>query len=217
MTAFAENMRFEDGYTSRLVTATRPLFDERGQRLVRMKRGGPEAASGSKGGLDTALQKCVGDFMVLDEATGEYVLTIDLKVERRASQNLFFETHSNAVLDPDRYRPGWGPLLRADSLWYAFEDASAIAILKLRDLRNWLSEIQQEGRGQRLRYMGYREVAQSSHRQLNVTLGRLVPFEAIPDAIFRRCMLLEGAAARFGTRRDFLNRVSAARSVRATS
>lgn len=213
LNAFASNMRFEDAYTARLMVATRPLFEMRGQRLLRLKRGGPDAAAGAKEGLDVALQRGVGDFIVMDDATSHYLLTVDLKVERRASRNLFLETQSNAVLDPDRHRPGWGSTLRADSLWYAFEDADAVAVVRLPALRGWLNEMVPDGRGQRLRYMAYREVAQSAHKQLNVTVGRLVPFSDMPAEVFPRCMLLDGDTACFAEPGRFVERVDAARTM----
>ncbi|MFC4236127.1 hypothetical protein ACFOY8_12940 [Thalassospira xianhensis] len=202
MSAFHANSRFESDFTARLIPAIKPLLAEHNLGLTVMGRAG-EAV---KHGLDKSLQQEVGDFIVTNEATGSIVHNVDLKVERRTSFNLFFETFSNATLNPEKVRLGWGAMLKADRLWYAFDDINMIAVIDLHKLREWLNEKVDRGRP---RFTTLREVCQSAHKQQNITMGRLVPFSSIPVEIWKSSILLNNTTASFVGRDEFLRSLEA--------
>ena len=122
MNTFQSNLKFEAAFTARLRDAVSPLLEQHNLRLQLMQRSGET----TKSGLDKSLQQEVGDFLVSKISDGTYVYNVDLKVERRASENMFFETFSNATMDPERAKLGWGMKLKADRIWHAFDDIGAL-------------------------------------------------------------------------------------------
>ena len=189
MTAFDDNLSFEQRFTDRFSQALRPLLHGRGLFLARHGRTPEYPAVG----VDADIQRRAGDFSVLDGKSGLLSFRSDLKVERRSSPNLFFETHSNYALDPRRHAPGWGITLEVERIWYAFEDSGLVAGLDLRDLRTFLGEEVTMGSSRLPRLERFRGVMQSRHTQPNLTFGRLVPWTEVPAAAWRCCMLLKAS------------------------
>ena len=170
--SFATNAAFEQTCARRIKTffdARRATSDpDLGMLLVQR-----EGDSFAKQGLDVSLQKQVGDAIL--HRNGQMYRTVDFKCERRSSQNIFVETHSN--MDPERFTPGWLYHLRTDELWYLFADSGELICIDLARLKSWLHERITTGNRDCsvLRLMTYREVLQNTHKQLNRTVGRLVP------------------------------------------
>lgn len=201
MNSFASNLRMEDEFTARLVDALRPLYSARGLRLMRFAR----ADGMAKQAMDVAMQRKSGDLAMVRDSDGKYEALIDLKVERQARPNVYYETESNGTLNPERYTPGWGRTLMVDRIWYAFIDIGAVAILDLHRLRSWLDERVRVGNRTVLRYMTFTEMLQEQHQQRNVTIGRLVPFRLIPAPIWLGAIVLTGKAAKGASREHFLD------------
>jgi hypothetical protein len=199
MGSFADNLRFEQGFTDRLYALTKPLIAAEGLFLGRMQRNG----EGAKQALDLGLQKECGDFILYRVADGKYAFTIDLKVEKQTRRNMFFETFSNYSMDPGRCKLGWGFQIRADRIWYAFDDTGIVAIIDLGKLRIWLTEMD----GRNPRSARFRETHQKKHSQANMTRGLLIPFEEIPGAVWSRCFIIEGDAIRMAGRDEFMARL----------
>ena len=188
MTAFEENLDFEQRFTRRLCVCLGPVLRNRGLLLARHGK----VDGVAKTGIDADIQRRAGDFSILEAGSGLVSFRADLKVERRSSPNMFFETHSNYVLDPARHAPGWGITLEAERIWYAFEDAGLVAGLDLRELRRFLDRPVAGGSSRVPRLESFRGVMQSRHQQPNATFGRLVPWTTIPATVWRCCMFLDG-------------------------
>lgn len=200
MNAFVENSSFERAFTEKLFGVTKPMLEAEGLFLGRMQRSGGAA----KQDLNTDLQKGVGDFLLFRADTHTYVRSIDLKVERDSSPNLFFETWSNYSMDPGKWTLGWGHVIKADRIWFAFEDAGIIAVICLKKMRAWL--VGKNDR-KRPRSTDYREVEQQRHPQANLSRGLLIPFKDIPVDVWSHSMIIEGDTVRMTGRDEFLARL----------
>lgn len=117
-----------------------------------------------KGRIALFLQKSVGD--ILYNTDPHTVLSIEVKTERRSSPNLFLETWSNAC--PERKKPGWMVTLDADWLFYYFADSDDLCTVDFQRLKQWAF-------GEDQRICNFPEKEQVSNRQLNRTMGRIVP------------------------------------------
>jgi len=153
-----------------------------------------------------------GDFLIFTKNEGwrGFKSSVDLKVERRSSRNIFFETASNAKLfeGENGYRSGWGVTVKSQSIWYAFSDAMVVAVIKLNELRDWLSEKVVHRQRKLLRYMTFTEVLQETHEQMNRTTGRLIPFQEIPETIWRHSYRISTSGpAEAITREEFLTAI----------
>jgi len=113
-------------------------------------------------------QKLFGD-LSLQQPDG--TLQIELKAEKRVSENLFLESWSNL----NTLQVGWLWSSQADWLWYHFLESDALFICKMEELQNWSFK--------KKRIYDFREVEQSKHAQHNETCGRLVPILTLSSEI----------------------------------
>lgn len=202
MNAFRNNIEFEQRFTDDLCGHLSPLFQKQGAFLARHARGNPKLETQ----VDRDIQKRAGDFTVYDVRTSLKLFSADLKVERQSWQNMFFETHSNYVLDPARVALGWGFTLEADRIWYAFADSGLVAGLDLRRLRSFLDGQVPSGRASIPRLERFRGVQQAKHVQANRTFGRLVPWVDLPKEVWRACFFLKSdETCECGSRERFLS------------
>jgi hypothetical protein len=148
-------------------------------------------------------QKTLGDVR-LTSPNGK-IKTADIKAETRASHNIFFETYSNFIYG-DMLNPGWGMTLKADSLWYWFAEADAMAVLDLSCLRKWLWVVEPNGKH---RFNRYQETEQTRHSQDNITMGRLIPFKDMPLEVFSRGYLLQSDTSSECTPGEFTRHIAA--------
>ena len=171
----------------------------------------------AKQGLDIELitdwqgQHVHGDLWLHDR-TGNKAkkkVSVDIKSERQARANLFFETHSNFEPGP-RFKPGWGYTIKADWLWYHFQSVNALALIDLVLLRKWLFAIDPDTRTHRLDGFEYKE--QKCNAQKNITGAKLIPFIDIPQEVFPCGYLLESGLAVKCSRQTFLERIPNAKS-----
>ena len=188
MNSFGHNKEYEEAFTGELLACLGPLLAEQGVTTEII--------------TDLEQQKRIGDLLLRKD--GGRAISVDIKAERRASRNLFFERASNDVPGP-RFKQGWGYTLEADRLWYSFADAKAFAVIGLEALRKWLWAVP-EGK-KRSRLQTCTEITQSTHAQKNRTTGVLVPFEELPAEVFRRGYLLGRGSSRECTPREFVDRL----------
>lgn len=215
MNAFVSNSTFEEQFSADLRDVIGPVLAPKGQSINRI---GWLAGFQAPYQLDRDMQKTAGDFFITDDKTGKIVANADLKVERRTSTNLFFETASNANAHPGMYNPGWGYTVKARSIWYAFADTGLLASINLHRLRDWLNETVQTGsRSPKPRLLQLPEVVQCAHEQRNVTTGRLIAFSALPPEILQNAYNLDFAqkVCRELSRDEFLASLQAAAPARA--
>jgi hypothetical protein len=130
-------------------------------------------------------------------------LFIDFKFEKTTSYNMFFETVSNYNIE--RRRDGWGNTVKADFIWYMFEDLSTFASIRLAKMRTWLNGPSKLGHTTRIE--DFKQKSQKRYSQLNETVGRLIPFKEIPSDVYSRCLIVDGNASRFELRSHFDNRL----------
>lgn len=208
MNAFSKNQRFEELFTDRLIAGLRDAFVAKGWFLARTARDGGQA----KQSLDVELQRKMGDLSVFDAVTNRFKALVDLKVERLVSRNMFWELLSNGTPSPERFKEGWGVNIEVDKIWYAFDDANVVAILDLKELRKWLGEVIQcpNSRSKKMRWMTYQSKLQTTHEQLNQTVGHLVPFSAMPANVFKSGYLLTDGPAKVISSAEFVQIVEAA-------
>lgn len=102
---------------------------------------------------------------------------MEIKIERRFTNNLFLETWSNRNLEDELRHAefgsngGWLQKSRADILAYYFLDSDDLIMCGMFRLKQWAykeRKIEQ-----------FKEVAQSKYIQLNDTWGRLVPISIL--------------------------------------
>lgn len=199
MNAFAANLSFEDKYVDGLIERMKPTMLRHGLELVRINF--PGSGFGPYNiGLD--LQINAGDFFLFRTRDRRLASNIDLKVERRSSRNIFFETHSNASVQPGEFRPGWGVSLKAQTIWWAFTDTDVMAAINLPELRAWLNE--KQGDRNAPRFFSFQERVQTRYAQRNVTAGRLIPFRDMPPAVWKSSYRFQGDEAVQIERDEFL-------------
>ena len=132
-----------------------------------------------KGPLAAALQLTTGD-MIVRTVEGA-VASIEFKVEKRWTGNLFLEEWSNRNLN-DRgshtargSKPGWMVHLGADFLFYYFDDVDRLYVFNFFALKRWAFGFNDNGRLIEGNIHRYPLCQQSKYIQLNDTLGRIVP------------------------------------------
>ena len=101
--------------------------------------------------------------------SGEQI-TFEIKAERKHTGNLFLETWSNRTCGP-MFSAGWMYTCCAKRLLYYFLDTGDLYSVEFADLWSWAFV--------RNRIFQFQEREQSRHPQRNVTVGRLVPVEAL--------------------------------------
>jgi hypothetical protein len=200
VSSFRDNCRFEREFGADLVRGSVAALAAHGHHLYYNEREQPGRDTAE---ADRLAQARLGDF-TLYGPDRRIVARIEMKVEAVTSRCMWFETFSNMTTDPAKVKLGWGFTTLADRLWYGFADSGIVAGLGVADLRRFLNA--PAGPGQP-RLGGYREAVQSKHAQRNVTVGRLVPWEEIPPAVWRKCLLRSDGEWVLGSRRSFLDRM----------
>ena len=159
-------------------------------------------------------QKTHGDLRIRRKTDPEdQFKTVDVKSERRASLNMFFEIWSNFRPYPFA-KPGWGMELQANKIWYHFDDAGVMASLDFRKLREWLFAPRP---GENIaRIHKYSQIPQTANQQKNETVGALVPFSAMPKEVFSFAWILEPGKVRRCDLPTFLERIKATIRVRSS-
>lgn len=131
-----------------------------------------------RGRLAMEFQKQYGDVLIQDKKTGA-LWTIELKAEKRKSDNLFLEVWSNG----SRLNTGWMFTSRADLLFYHFLESDELYIVKLPLLQRWFhfGEGIKEGRPHQYQpgYERFPLKAQAKYNQMNDTWGKCVPISVI--------------------------------------
>jgi hypothetical protein len=138
--------------------------------------------STAKGPLSRTLQKSFGDFFMSTDA--ETVRSLEIKVERHWTGNLFLETWSNRNLD-DREQhnehgstPGWLVTSRADLLLFYFLDSDDLVTVPLLRLKRWAF-----GSGPQDGIYAWPERPPGRYGQRNDTWGRCVPVEHLERVV----------------------------------
>ena len=123
-----------------------------------------------KGNISEFLQKSVGD--VIFNSKNQSIWSIEIKTEREnRTGNFFLETWSNR----SRLTPGWMITLKADFLWYYFQDVKTLYSIHLPDLQKWAFI---DGKIYR-----YPEKEQKRYNQLNDTWGRCVNISHVESEV----------------------------------
>lgn len=208
-TSYARNNNFEEKFSAILCRSMGGFLQEAGCVMVGLK-----TALNTESGHDVqrAVQGTAGDFLIYptNNLPGGFTFSVDMKVERRASRNLFFETASNAVLHDglNGFTPGWGISIKSQALWYVFSDAMVLAEINLPALRAWLMERVPFRATKKLRYMTYHEVLQNKHKQANCTVGRLIPFRDLPEGVWSQSYRISNTSpALLISREEFLEAI----------
>jgi hypothetical protein len=147
----------------------------------------------AKGPLARHFQQRFGDLLI---ATGPgAVASVEIKVNRRWTGNLFLELWSNKNLD-DRAShvergstPGWLVTCRADVIGFHFLDVDTVLFLPLFRLQQWAF-----GVGDRPgRVYDFPERCQRRYAQRNDTWGRIVPVDVLAREVgMKRAALAQG-------------------------
>lgn len=209
MNSYVKNTVFEKEFTDKLLAKMRPFLAESGLSLVRV--GFPKGFDPYNIVLES--QKTFGDFMVVRDHDSFIVATSDLKLERKSSRNIFFETHSNAMMappgTPNGYKSGWGVTLKSQFIWWVFSDSGVMASINLVKLRKWLNEPVKKSRASSSvpRYLTFPECVQQGHAQANVTVGRLIPFRLLDETIWKQSFATNGEEFRSIDRNEFLSAI----------
>lgn len=127
-------------------------------------------ATGS--GLSPELQRTAGD-LIANTPQGQ-CRCLEVKVEERATGNLFLETFSNR----QRLTPGWLQYAQADALLYYFLDSEMLYWCALSRLKQWaFAPHAHYAAGSRLH--DFPLVLQRKTTQKNDTWGHLVPVDVL--------------------------------------
>lgn len=147
-------------------TYLKPFFEENASQLLLT----------DKGRIARFLQETVGDLLMRAKTDGA-LYSVELKVERKASQNLFLESWSNRNLE-DRQshldrgsNVGWFIKCRADLLFYYFLESDQLHIFDLFKLKRWAFK--------QRRLYEFPEKEQRTYQQMNDTHGYCVPLEIL--------------------------------------
>lgn len=123
----------------------------------------------SKNQTQKTLQATVGDLLV-QNSEGYFVLSIEVKTERRETGNLYVETWSNFGK-----KEGWLFSSQASYLACYFLDTGLVIVIDFHPFRDWVIE----------HAYTFRESPQLKHKQLNQTRGLLVPIKDVPEHLIR--------------------------------
>ena len=147
----------------------------------------------AKGQLARHFQQRFGDLLI---ATGPgAAASVEVKVQRRWTGNLFLEVWSNKNLD-DRAShvergstPGWLVTCRADVIGFHFLDADTVLFLPLFRLQQWAFG----ARDHSARVFDFPERRQRRYAQRNDTWGRLVPADVLAREVgMKRASVAQG-------------------------
>ena len=123
-----------------------------------------------KGPLSEFLQKTVGD--IIFNCSNGKVWTIEVKTELESKYpNFYLETWSNL----SRLTTGWMFTLKADFLWYYFQDIKTLYSIQLPKLQDWAFR--------QRRIYNHPEKMQKKAVQMNDTWGRCVPIKVIKEEV----------------------------------
>lgn len=117
---------------------------------------------------DREQQKTIGDFLIASQA-GSY--SLELKVERKFTGNLFIESWSNREWG----NPGWLFTSKANRIAFYFLDQDILITVDLHSLRSWLLNKANPAIDK------FTEVAIKAD-QRNDTRGYVIPIQACRDA-----------------------------------
>jgi hypothetical protein len=141
--------------------------------------------STAKGPLSQTLQHAFGDYFMNTDA--ETVRSLEIKVERQWTGNLFLETWSNRNLDDQHAHfehgstPGWLVTSRADLLLFYFLDTDDLVTAPLLRLKRWAF-----GSGPQGGVYAWPEKLQGRYGQANDTWGRCVPVDHLEREVGAR-------------------------------
>jgi hypothetical protein len=147
----------------------------------------------AKGPLARHFQRSFGDLLI---ATGPgAVASVEIKVSRRWTGNLFLEVWSNKNLE-DRAShvergstPGWLITCRADVVGFHFLDVDTVVFLPLFRLQQWAFGCGE----QTARIYDFPERQQRRYVQRNDSWGRIVPVEVLAREVgVKRASLRQG-------------------------
>ncbi len=128
---------------------------------------------------DPEKQKRDGDFLIIK--AGGRRIKIEFKTEmQNPFDNFFFETWSN--LQKKRGKLGWVYTCKADGLLYLFQESRELYSIPWPACHDWLMD----------NLIHYKERRQSKHKQLNNTLGRLVPIKDLLDRALAKRLEVPG-------------------------
>ena len=123
-----------------------------------------------KGNISEFLQKTVGD--IIFNCANQETWSIEVKTEEENKHNNFYlETWSNL----SRLTTGWMVTLKADFLWYYFQDIKTLYSIQLPRLQDWAFK--------RKRIYSFPEKVQKKTSQMNDTWGRCVPIDIIEKEV----------------------------------
>lgn len=137
-----------------------------------------------KGRLAREFQRQYGDVLISMAANGE-LLSVEMKAERKESQNLFLEMFSNG----ERYTFGWMAYCDADLLFYHFLDADKLYIVHMQNLRRWfwfgMGPKRNSGESRRHvpGFVRFPPKRQTKYSQKNDTWGCCVPVSVIRQEV----------------------------------
>ncbi len=124
-----------------------------------------------KGNVSELLQKTVGD--IIFNCANQETWSIEVKTEEENKYgNFYLETWSNL----SRLTPGWMVTMKADFLWYYFQDIKILYSIQLPKLQSWAFM-------DRKRIYAFPEKMQKKTVQLNDTWGRCVPIKIIEKEV----------------------------------
>jgi hypothetical protein len=123
-----------------------------------------------KGRLAKELQAAAGDILL--NADADTVFAIELKAERKSSENLFLEAWSNRK----EFNPGWMWKSNADFLLYHFLSSDDLYCFDFQKLKRWFHDCPNHSRPP---WTQWRQALQGKYEQRNDTWGVLVPIERI--------------------------------------
>lgn len=140
-----------------------------------------------KGRLAREFQRKYGDALINHKGSKD-LLSIEMKAERKARNNLFLEMWSNG----SRYTLGWMAYCDADLLFYHLIESDELCIIKMQSLRRWfwfgIGPTRSSGtsRIHTPAFVRYPPKRQQEYKQLNDTWGCCVPKTVIRDEVGMR-------------------------------
>jgi hypothetical protein len=147
--------------------------------LLKERSFGGQCVTTTKGRYAPELQKALGDILFNHKDDPDRLVSVEIKTEQRFTGNLFLEHWSNL----SRLTPGWMVTLRADLLFYAFEDRGRVFILDLPKLQQWAFREATS----RADFPGWIYAfplrRQGRYQQMNDTWGRLVPLRVLRESV----------------------------------
>jgi hypothetical protein len=137
-----------------------------------------------KGRLAKEFQRKYGDALINMSGRGE-MLSIEMKAERKRSENLFLEFWSNG----SRFTFGWMAYSEADLLFYHFIDSDELYIADMQNLKRWfwfgIGPKRRSGSSvaHRPAYLRFEAKKQRTYDQKNDTWGCCAPISVIDKEV----------------------------------